>query len=52
MIDSRVAIWSIGFQMGLKVAKDAEIDAASTSQSSLPVDGSCVRTGLGSKQVT
>ena len=45
VIDSRVEAFAIGLKMGLKFAKDAEIDAASTNQSSLPVDGSGVRTG-------
>jgi 8-oxo-dGTP pyrophosphatase MutT (NUDIX family) len=45
VIDSRVEAFAIGLKMGLKFAKDAEIDAASNNQSSLPVDGSCVRTG-------
>jgi ADP-ribose pyrophosphatase len=46
MIDSKLAIWSIGLQMGLKVAKDAEQDAFSTSQASLPMDDGGVRGGM------
>jgi len=46
MIDSRVACWAIGLAMGLKVAEDASIDAASTNQSSLPLDGNSLRTGV------
>jgi len=52
IIDSSVAIWSIGLQMGLKVAKDAELDAVSEMASSLPSDGNSIRTGLFSRQVT
>jgi len=52
IIDSNVAIWSIGLQMGLKVAKDAELDAVSEMASSLPSDGNSIRTGLFSRQVT
>lgn len=50
IIDSRVACWAIGLAMGLKVAQDAEIDAASTNQSCLPLDGNSLRTGLLTKQ--
>lgn len=46
VIDSRVEAFAIGMQMGLKFARDAEIDNVSNCQSSLPVDGSCVRTGF------
>jgi len=46
VIDCRVEAFAIGLTMGMKFAKDAEIDTASNNQSSLPVDGSGVRTGL------
>jgi len=52
IIDSRVEAFAIGLQMGLKFAKDAEIDQRAQNQASLPLDGSTVRTGLGTKQVT
>jgi len=52
VIDASVAIWSIGLQMGLKVAKDAELDAVSEQSSSLPSDGNSIRTGLFTRQVT
>jgi len=45
-IDSRVACWAIGLRMGLKVAEDACLDAASANSSSLPADGNSLRTGL------
>lgn len=50
VIDSRVEAFSIGLQMGLKFARDADIDTAAAHQSSLPVDGSSVRTGNFKKQ--
>jgi len=50
IIDSRVACWAIGLAMGLKVAQDAQIDAASTNQSCLPLDGNSLRTGHLTKQ--
>jgi len=46
MIDAKLAIWSIGLEMGLKVAKDAEQDVHATSQASLPVDDSGIRSGI------
>jgi len=52
IVDSKVEAFAIGLQMGLKFAQDARKDAASSQQASLPLDGSCVRTGLGSKQMT
>lgn len=52
LVDSRVEAFAIGLQMGLKFAKDAAKDAISTLQASLPLDGSSVRTGFGSKQYT
>jgi len=52
IVDSRVEAFAIGLQMGLKFTQDARKDAASSQQASLPLDGSCVRTGLGSKQTT
>lgn len=49
LVDSRVEAFAIGLQMGLKFAKDAAKDAISTLQAtSLPLDGSSVRTGFGS----
>jgi len=52
IVDSKVEAFAIGLQMGLKFAQDAKIDAASSQQASLPLDGSCVRTGLVTMQIT